>query len=76
MAYRRTTDPALRALAVGIGLVTIGVVLGGVLHRAVDVRLAVGVQNVSTAADFAVLADSLYAERDDAGSTDHRRTAV
>nr|WP_232342979.1 hypothetical protein [Halosimplex litoreum] len=55
---------------------TIGVVLGGVLHRAVDVRLAVGVQNVSTAADFAVLADSLYAERDDAGSTDHRRTAV
>ncbi|WP_123533451.1 DUF7521 family protein [Halosimplex salinum] len=61
-AYRRTADPALRALAVGIGLVTIGAILGGVLHRvvAVDLVVAVSVQSVFTACGFAVLTYSLY----------------
>lgn len=78
-AYRRTADPALRALAVGIGLVTVGAVLGGVLHRAVDVRLvvAVSVQSVFTAAGFAVLTYSLYADGETgAGSDDPHRTPV
>jgi O-antigen/teichoic acid export membrane protein len=78
-AYRRTTDPALRALAVGIGLVTVGAVLGGVLHRVVDVRLAVAVsvQSVFTAAGFAVLTYSLYAgPGNDTETTENRRTAV
>jgi len=78
-AYRRTTDPALRALAVGIGLVTLGAVLGGVLHRVAGVRLAVAVsvQSVFTAAGFALLTYSLYAGNSgDAESTDRHRTAV
>ncbi|MFB6141531.1 MAG: hypothetical protein ABEJ26_13980 [Halosimplex sp.] len=62
-AYRRTADPALRALAVGIGLVTVGAILGGVLHKVLDIELAaaVSVQSVFTAAGFAVLTYSLYA---------------
>lgn len=62
-AYRRTADPALRALAIGIGLVTVGAILGGVLHRVLELRLvvAVSVQSVFTATGFAVLTYSLYA---------------
>lgn len=75
-AYRRTSDPALRALAVGIGLVTVGAVLGGTLHRVVRIRLAVAVsvQSAFTAGGFAVLTYSLYAgdesEEESRDSTD------
>lgn len=62
-AYRRTNDPALRALAVGIGLVTVGAILGGTLHRVVRIHLAVAasVHSAFTAGGFAVLTYSLYA---------------
>ncbi|MFB6184773.1 MAG: hypothetical protein ABEI96_09490 [Haloarculaceae archaeon] len=62
-AYRRTGAAALRALAVGIGLVTLGTVLGGTLHQGLGVNLveSVGVQSVFTAFGFAILAYSLYA---------------
>ena len=62
-AYRRTADPALRALAFGIGLVTVGAILGGALHRVFALRLvvAVDVQSVFTVTGFAVLTCSLYA---------------
>jgi len=63
-AYRRTGAPALRALAAGIGLVTVGAIVGGALHQFVAIRLivAVSVQSVFTATGFAVLTYSLYAE--------------
>lgn len=63
-AYSRTGSPALRALAAGIGLVTTGAVIGGVLHQFVDVSLGMSasVQSAFTAAGFAVLTYSLYTE--------------
>ncbi|WP_436927068.1 DUF7521 family protein [Halosimplex amylolyticum] len=77
-AYRRTSDPALRALALGIGLVTVGAILGGTLHRVVRVHLPVAatVQSAFTAGGFAVLTYSLYAgdETEHQPENDHRRT--
>jgi len=63
-AFRRTGAPALRALAVGIGLVTAGAFLGGAVHQVAGLELLVGiaVQGVFTAAGFTVLTYSLYAE--------------
>lgn len=63
-AYRRTNSGALRALTVGIGLVTAGAILGGALHQIADLplELSVSVQSVFTAAGFAVLTYSLYTE--------------
>lgn len=78
-AYRRTADPALRALAVGIGLVTVGAILGGVLHKGIDIRLAVAVsvQSIFTATGFAVLTYSLYAGGEpDRESPDPNRQAA
>ena len=64
-AYRRTGSPALRALTVGIGLVTSGVILGGILHQLVGLplELSVSIQSVFTAAGFAVLTYSLYTKQ-------------
>jgi hypothetical protein len=61
-AYARTGSGALRALTVGFALVTVGSVLGGVLHQLLGFPLAVGqnVQSVFVAAGFAVLTYSLY----------------
>ena len=63
-AYRRTGAPALRALAIGLGLVTLGALLAGVLHHLanVDVAIALAAQSTANAIGFAVLAYSLYAE--------------
>ena len=63
-AYRRTHSGSLRALTVGIGLVTVGAILGGGLHQLADLplRLSVSVQSVFTALGFAVLTYSLYTE--------------
>ena len=63
-AYRRTGAPALRALAVGLGLVTVGALLAGVLHHLanVDVAIALAAQSTANAVGFAVLAYSLYAK--------------
>lgn len=62
-AQRRTGSAALRALAFGIGLVTLGTLSGGVLHQVVGVDLVVGVgvQSVFTALGFAVMTYSVYA---------------
>lgn len=64
-AYRRTGSPALRALTLGIGMVTSGVILGGILHKIVGLplELSVSIQSVFTAAGFAVLTYSLYTKR-------------
>lgn len=66
-AFRRTRSPALRALAAGIGLLTVGALLGGTLHQfaGVGLRTSVLVQSLATAVGFAVLTYSLYTEHDD-----------
>jgi len=63
-AYRRTGSLALRALAVGIGLVTVGAILGGVLHRILDLPLETSatLQSVFTALGFGILLYSVYTE--------------
>ncbi len=60
-AYRRTESAALRSLSIGIGLVTLGTLIGGSLHQlvATDVTTAVAVQSVFVAVGFAVLGYSL-----------------
>jgi len=63
-AYRRTGAPALRALSAGLGLVTAGALLAGVVHQVAhtDLATAIAVQSTAMAVGFAVLAYSLYAE--------------
>lgn len=63
-AYNRTANPALRALSIGFGVVTVGAVAGGVLHHLFDVELAAGIaiNSVLTAIGFAVVTYSLYVE--------------
>jgi hypothetical protein len=65
-AFRRTGSPALRALAVGIGLLTVGALLGGTLHQLLGLNLgtSVLVQSVATAVGFSVLTYSLYTDHD------------
>ena len=65
-AYRRTGSPALRALSIGIGLLTVGALVGGVLHQLFEVQLETGVvvQSVCTAAGFAFITFSLYTDDD------------
>jgi len=63
-AFLRTRAPAMRALAAGIGLVTVGALLGGVVHQVLELSMLAGVavQGVFSAAGFVVLTYSLYAE--------------
>lgn len=61
-AYRRTRSPSLRALSIGLGFVTVGTLVAGVLHQLFLVALSTGivVQSGFTAFGFAVLAYSLF----------------
>ncbi len=63
-AYRRTGSSSLKALAAGFALVVAGSVLGGVLHTVagVDILTSLVADSVLTAAGFAFLLYSLYAE--------------
>jgi len=63
-AWQRTGSPALRALAIGIGVVTLGGLLAGLLDLALPVgqRPALLVESTFTAVGFAVLLYSLYVE--------------
>lgn len=63
-AYQRTGAPALRALSVGLGLVTVGALLAGAVHQIArtNIETAIAVQSTAMAVGFAVLAYSLYAE--------------
>lgn len=75
-AFRRTNSRALRALAFGIGLLTLGALLGGLLHQFAGISLAasVTVQSVFTAGGFAVMTYSLFA--DVIGSDDRTYSAT
>jgi hypothetical protein len=63
-AYRRTGAPALQALSVGFGIVTLGTLLAGVLDQAFQFRIQVGllVESALVAVGFAVIVYSLYTE--------------
>ena len=60
-AYRRTGQGPLRALAVGLGFVTLGALLGGITHQLADlpITLGIAVHSTFTAVGFTVLAYSL-----------------
>jgi small neutral amino acid transporter SnatA (MarC family) len=61
-AFRRRKDPALRALMIGFGLVTLGSAAGGALYHFAEIEMLLGVsiESLATAAGFAVLVYSLY----------------
>lgn len=63
-AARRTGSPALRALALGIGLLTAGALAGGLGHQYLGLSLdaSVTAQSVFTALGLGVMTYSLYAE--------------
>jgi len=62
-AYRRTGDPSLRALAVGFGLITVGVLLAGFTFELLNVALGVGVlvESLFVLAGLSVIGYSLRA---------------
>jgi len=63
-AYNRTGSPALRALGIGFGLITVGALLAGVGHQFTSLSLAqsVVIESTLTFLGFAVIVYSLYAE--------------
>ena len=64
-AYRRTGSPALRALAIGFGLVTLGAMLAGAADQFVgtpDRTAALAIESLLTTAGFGVILYSLYAD--------------
>lgn len=63
-AYRRTGIRALRALTIGLGLVTLGGIIAGSAHQftSMDIKLGISIQSTFTALGFAVIAYSLYME--------------
>ena len=63
-AYRRTNQRALGFLAVGFGLVTLGLAFAGLLHEVIGVSLEVGVlvESALVLVGFLVIAYSLYVQ--------------
>ena len=63
-AYRRTGSPALGALALGFGVVTLGAFLAGLADQVVgaDRTLVLVIESALTAAGFAVITYSMYVE--------------
>lgn len=63
-AYRRTRSPALRALALGFGTVTLGALLAGIVDQLtpLDPRIALAVESLFTSVGFGVILYSLYVE--------------
>ncbi|WP_178915303.1 DUF7521 family protein [Natronomonas gomsonensis] len=61
-AYRRTGSRSLRALSAGLGCITGGTLLGGLLHQSELASLLVGVtvHSASIALGFLLLAWSLF----------------
>jgi len=63
-AYRRTGSPALRALTIGFGIVTLGALLAGVADQALHLRRStvLVIESALSAVGFAAIAYSLYAD--------------
>lgn len=64
-AHKETNEDSLRALSVGFGVVTLGALLAGVLHKLFGLSLTNGVllNSVLTAIGFSIIIYSLYLER-------------
>ncbi|WP_435359477.1 DUF7521 family protein [Haloarchaeobius sp. DFWS5] len=64
-AYRRTGSPALRALAIGFGIITTGAAIAGALDQFLtlgDNSTALIIESALTTVGFGVILYSLYAE--------------
>jgi hypothetical protein len=63
-AYRNTGSSALRALAVGFGIITLGALLAGTLDLILGIPLGAGllIDAVLTFVGFAVITYSLYTD--------------
>jgi energy-converting hydrogenase Eha subunit F len=63
-AYRRTGAPALRALSIGFGTVTLGAILGGIVDQLLLVPVGVGllIDATLTLVGFVIITYSMYAE--------------
>ncbi|WP_227377010.1 DUF7521 family protein [Haladaptatus halobius] len=63
-AYRRTGSPALRSLAIGFGVVTLGAILAGLADQVFTVNrdFVLVIESALTVIGFAAIAYSLYAE--------------
>jgi hypothetical protein len=63
-AYRRTGSPALRALAIGFGFVTIGAMIAGVTDQLTNlpINATLAIESGLTTVGFAVIVYSLYAQ--------------
>ena len=63
-AYRNNGSPALRALAVGFGAITVGALLAGIVDQLLPVNhdLALVVESAFTTLGFGVILYSLYVE--------------
>lgn len=69
-AYQRTGSPALRSLAIGFGIVTVGALFAGILDQVLPLiysdvdqfLFGVLVESWLTAIGFAVIVYSLYAD--------------
>lgn len=61
-AYGETKEDSLRALSIGFGVVTLGALLAGLLHKLFGVSLLKGVllNSVLTAIGFSIIGYSLY----------------
>lgn len=64
-AYRRTGTPSLRALSIGFGVITFGVLLAGFAHQIIAVSFEMGIliNSVLLAVGLAIIMYSLYLER-------------
>ncbi|WP_435195723.1 DUF7521 family protein [Natronomonas sp. EA1] len=63
-AYRRTGSPALRALAAGFGIITLGALLAGAADQLLPVEPSIAflVESSFTVVGFAVITYSLFVE--------------
>jgi hypothetical protein len=64
-AYRRTGSPALRALAAGFGVITVGALAAGIVDQLVPMlgpTVALVVESLFTTLGFGVILYSLFVE--------------
>lgn len=63
-AYQRTNAPALRALAVGFGIITLGALVAGAVDQLLPVEPSIAflIESGFTVAGFAAITYSLFVE--------------
>lgn len=65
-AYQRTGAPSLRALSLGFGVITLGVLFAGIANQILSVSLEAGIliNSLLVAVGFGIIMYSLYPERE------------